>query len=110
MKRLALLAVLVAGCTRPSPVPTVDDIQPLIAVAGTYSVLASSTAAPEPPAPVQGDVCPACYGRGIVGDGTNMMKCQRCDGTGKIVKHPPVVIHPADCKDGKCQTPKSTSR
>lgn len=101
MKRFALLAVLVVGCTG-QKVPTVDEIQPLIAVAGTYSVLASSTAAP--PAPVPGDVCPACQGRKVVGDGTVMVTCQRCNGTGKIVKQP------ADCKDGKCPTPKSTAR
>lgn len=31
-----------------------------------------------------GDVCPECRGAKEVGDGTIMMKCERCKGTGKV--------------------------
>lgn len=94
MKRLLLLVVF-AGC---SPQVDVDGIEPFVATAGYYSILASATPAPSP-APVQGDVCPACYGRGIVGDQTNMVKCQRCNGTGKLTT----------CRSGTCST-RNTAR
>lgn len=106
MKYLILLTALAVGCSPAAPSP--DEIQPFIAVVGTYSVLASSTT-PAPPPQVQGDVCPACYGRGIVGDQTNMVTCQACKGTGKVVKHPPVVVT-QDCRSGTCPKPKSIAR
>jgi DnaJ-class molecular chaperone len=43
-------------------------------------------AAPEVPddKPKPGDKCPNCEGRGYVGDGTVKVKCQPCDGTGRV--------------------------
>jgi len=43
-------------------------------------------AAPEVPddKPKPGDKCENCEGRGYVGDGTVKVKCQPCDGTGKV--------------------------
>jgi RecJ-like exonuclease len=34
--------------------------------------------------PKPGDKCPNCDGRGYVGDGTVKVKCQPCDGTGRV--------------------------
>jgi hypothetical protein len=39
---------------------------------------------PTPPAPKPGDRCGNCDGRGYVGDGRVQVKCQPCDGTGKV--------------------------
>jgi len=36
-----------------------------------------------------GDVCPECRGVGEVGDGVVMMKCERCNGTGKVQPNDP---------------------
>ena len=40
----------------------------------------------DPAGPVIGDLCLDCGGTGKVGDGTVMVKCQTCDGTGKSKK------------------------
>jgi RecJ-like exonuclease len=40
--------------------------------------------APPDAAPKPGDKCPNCEGRGFVGDGRVQVKCQPCDGTGKV--------------------------
>ena len=40
-------------------------------------------AVPSPDKPDQGDLCPACDGKGQVGDGTVMFKCNDCNGTGR---------------------------
>jgi hypothetical protein len=34
--------------------------------------------------PKPGDKCPNCEGRGYVGDGRVQVKCQPCDGTGRV--------------------------
>jgi hypothetical protein len=105
MNRALLIAVLLlAGCAKQ---PSVEEIEPFIAVAGTYSLMAAEPP-PAPPKPVAGDACPSCYGRGFVGDGVAKTQCQTCKGTGKVVTHPPVMLH--DCKDGKCPKTKSTAR
>jgi RecJ-like exonuclease len=100
MRSLVLLVALAAGCT---PQMDVESIEPFVAVAGYYSIMEVEQSKPAPP-PVQGDVCPSCFGRGIVGDSVVMTKCLTCNGTGKLVKHPPVVV---GCKDGKCSTPNT---
>lgn len=92
MKRAILLVAVLAGC---SPQVDVERIEPFVAAAGYYSILASATSPPPSPAPVQGDACPDCYGRGIVGDQTNMVKCQKCNGTGKLT---------TTCRSGTCST------
>lgn len=95
--RYLLPIVLISGCVGASG-PQPRDIEPLVAAAGVYALMAAPS---PPPPPVAGDVCPGCYGRGIVGDGTTMVKCQRCNGTGKIT---------TACKDAKCPPQKSTPR
>lgn len=45
----------------------------------------SAKSQPTPaPAPV-GTECPACKGKGEIGDGTVMVKCKVCKGTGRVV-------------------------
>jgi hypothetical protein len=88
MCRLALLAVLVAGCS-PQAAP---DLRPLVAVSAKYSLLAVVTPAPSP----DDGICKTCRGTGKVGDGRVSVTCAACGGTGKT---------PPECKDGKCPTP-----
>lgn len=97
---LTVLAVVV-GCNAPADTRL---LEPFIAVAGQYTMMACPAG---PPVPVVGDVCPACFGRGIVlMDGKTATKCQACDGTGKKKT---AAVTPG-CKDGSCPTPKSTVR
>jgi hypothetical protein len=92
VSRLAILSlVLLAGCS-----PVEHDLRPLVAVAGTYSLLANASPKPEPSAK-----CKSCRGTGKVGDGVVSSKCARCDGTGV---EPKSVLVPINCKDGKCST------
>lgn len=86
MYRLAILAVLVAGCSRPAA-----DLRPFVAVAAKYSLLAQ--VAP-PPAPPDDGICKPCRGTGRVGDGRVSVECAACGGTGKTPAN--------ECKDGKC--------
>lgn len=65
-----LAAVLPFGCV-PELATGQSDLQPLVAVAGAYSL-----AAPAPkPAPAQ---CENCGGRGVVGDGVVEVPCPAC--------------------------------
>lgn len=110
--RLALLAVLFAGCSGEQP----QDLRPFVAVAGKYSLMAADVE----PAPAPSGVCRNCRGAKVVGDGRVMVTCARCNGTGvepKAEQPPeaPVTISPPapspspstatiKCKDGKCPT------
>lgn len=94
MYRLALLAVLVAGCSQPPP----PDLRPLVAVSAKYSLLAQVSPAPAPP---DDGICKPCRGTGRVGDGRVSVECAACGGTGKTPKS---VLAP-ECKDGKCPSP-----
>lgn len=76
---MIVLAVFV-GCTMPAGTKILD---PFVAVAGQYSVMDARSPEPSPP---DSDVCPACNGAGVVGDGRVMTKCLKCDGTGKRKK------------------------
>lgn len=96
MSRLAIFFVLVAGCS-----PADRDLRPLVAVAGTYSLMAAQAPKPEP-----SDKCTGCRGAGKVGDGKVFVTCSRCNGTG--VEPKSVLVSP-DCKDGKCTT-RNTGR
>ena len=55
------------------------DLQPFVSAAGSYSMMASGSAAPEPDA----KVCSNCRGLGKVGDGKVFVVCPACKGTGK---------------------------
>jgi len=113
---ILLLVVLAAGCRE---APRQIDLQPFIAVAGNYALLAAKKDAPSP-AP-DSDECEACAGKGTT-DGR--VKCPVCDGTGRKPKAdepapaapvaapaaaaPVLPAAPAatilDCKDGRCTT------
>ena len=90
MRHAFILLVFAVGCSHPA---TVASIQPFIAVAGHYSMLASEKT------PVSG-VCPTCNGVGKLGDGKVFVTCATCNGTGRLT---------SVCKDKKCTTP-STAR
>ena len=91
MYRLAILAVLVAGCSQP-PAP---DLRPLVAVSAKYCLMDEVK-----PAPPDDGVCKPCRGTGRVGDGRVSVECAACGGTGKTPKS--VLVPAPECKDGKC--------
>jgi RecJ-like exonuclease len=91
-KCILLLAALLCGCSSAA-----EDLQPFVAVAGRYSLMAQAK-----PGPAPSTDCMNCRGTGKVGDGTVMSKCPVCNGTGKITSSS------APCKDGTC--PKPTTR
>lgn len=94
MRPIAILivALMPMGCVQRPP-PAVD-LQPFVAAAGAYSVMAESKPAPPPPPPSRR--CGECLGRGTVGDGVVIIKCLACGGDGVVdestVVHDPVVI------------------
>lgn len=86
MNRLLAIAILVfVGCQPPArrdyPTITAD-----IACETAIAVLRlRKPATPEGDnKPKPGDKCPNCDGRGFIGDGTVRVKCEPCDGTGKV--------------------------
>ena len=93
--RLAIiltLGVLVstAGCGQPQP----QNLQPVVAVYGCYTMLSSPVS---PDAPVDGR-CENCSGTGKVGDFRVMVDCPVCGGDGVIdpgeepVDHEPMAV------------------
>jgi hypothetical protein len=75
MKTLvAILMFATAGCVS---FPR-RDLQPFVAAAGRYSLMARKA----PPAP-QPSVCANCRGAGKIGDGRVFVTCPVCNGTGK---------------------------
>jgi len=69
---LICAAFLVAGCVGQLR----RDLQPIVAVAGQYSMMQK----PEPPPSGQ---CDNCRGAGKIGDGRVFVVCPVCKGTGK---------------------------
>lgn len=80
-----LLLLAFAGCmmTLPSDPSISADLAVEIA-RGVVQLRAAPDATPDDK-PKPGDKCPNCDGRGYVGDGTVKVKCQPCDGTGKVL-------------------------
>jgi len=80
---LAFLVVM-AGCvaTLPDDATVTADLACETARAVVQMRSASVPTPDNKPKP--GDKCPNCDGRGYVGDGTVRVKCQPCDGTGKV--------------------------
>jgi len=78
-----VLLVAIAGCV--ATLPNDATISADLACELARGVV-QLRAAPEVPddKPKPGDKCPNCEGRGYVGDGTVKVKCQPCDGTGKV--------------------------
>lgn len=86
---LALLIIVASSGDSPNE----SDPREQAYAAGVWSwSLATAQAAPSPsPSPSPGGVCENCNGRGKVGDGTVMVTCAVCDGTGR---------HPGGDDDG----------
>lgn len=85
MRFLCLLLIAVGGCvaTLPSD-PTISADLAVELARGVVQLRAAPDAKPEDDKPKPGDKCPNCDGRGYVGDGTVKVKCQPCDGTGRV--------------------------
>lgn len=104
---ITILAMFVVGCG--SAATSQQDYKPMAASAITLAVFKK----PAPPVvKPDADKCPDCDGKGKVGDGTVMVTCKTCNGTGKTGYMPPeppgeAVTH-AQCVDGVC-TPCSAN-
>jgi len=81
---LVVFTVLMVGCvaTLPSD-PTISADLAVETARGVVQLRAKPDATPDGK-PKPGDKCPNCEGRGYVGDGTVKVKCQPCDGTGRV--------------------------
>ena len=84
MRFLVVFLVAMTGCV--STLPDDPTISADLAVETARAVMAlrAEVAPPPAPKPKPGEPCPNCDGRGYVGDGTVKVKCQPCDGTGKV--------------------------
>ena len=84
MRFLVVFTVLMVGCvaTLPSD-PTISADLAVELARGVVQLRAKPDATPDGK-PKRGDKCPNCEGRGYVGDGRVQVKCQPCDGTGKV--------------------------
>ena len=83
MRFLILSLIALAGCiaTLPSDATISADLACELA-RGVVQLRAAPAVPDDKPKP--GDKCKNCDGRGYVGDGTVKVKCQPCDGTGKV--------------------------
>ena len=92
MRFLVVFTLLMVGCVATLPDdPTISA--DLACEAARAVVQLRAAHAPKPDGkPKPGDKCPNCEGRGYVGDGTVKVKCQRCNGGGKVLA----------CPDGRC--------
>jgi hypothetical protein len=79
---LLACVVLMAGCV--TTLPDDPTISADLAAETARAVMAMRREQPPAPAPQPGDKCSNCDGRGYVGDGTVKVKCQPCEGTGKV--------------------------
>lgn len=89
-RRMLVAAVVVfAGCNPANQ----DDLRPLVAAAGYYSLMQGAVPGPAPaPAPKPGPVqCRNCRGLGYLTDGTVRTLCPVCKGN-KVTS----------CPDGNC--------
>jgi len=82
---LLVFLVAMTGCV--ATLPDDPTISADLAVETARAVMALRAEVPPPPAPgpKPGDKCPNCEGRGYVGDGTVKVKCQPCNGGGKVL-------------------------
>lgn len=104
-----MLAVLAAGCSGRD----YSGVEPFVAVAGYYSIMAQQKAPPAPAPQPDSGMCEVCHGLGVVGDGVQRFTCSACGGTGRKPKsvlvptpRPSVfTISPkAPCASGTCTT------
>ena len=84
MRFLLAFVVCMAGCVATLPDDPTISADIAVETARAVMALRAEVAPPPAPGPKPGDKCPNCEGRGYVGDGTVKVKCQPCDGTGKV--------------------------
>lgn len=84
MRFLIVLLVVVVGCVVTLPDDPTISADLAVEMARAKVELSKVPAPDDKPKP--GDKCSNCEGRGYVGDGTVRVKCQPCDGTGKVPK------------------------
>jgi DnaJ-class molecular chaperone len=83
MRWLVPFTLILVGCV--ASIPSDPTITADLAVETARAIMAMRREITPPDAgPRPGDQCPNCDGRGYVGDGTVKVKCQPCDGTGKV--------------------------
>jgi hypothetical protein len=81
---LILSLIAVAGCVATLPDdPTISADLACEVARAVVQLRAAPDATPDDK-PKPGDKCPNCDGRGYVGDGTVKVKCQPCEGTGRV--------------------------
>jgi poly(3-hydroxybutyrate) depolymerase len=81
---LILSLIAVAGCVATLPDdPTISADLACEVARAVVQLRAAPDATPDNK-PKPGDKCPNCDGRGYVGDGTVKVKCQPCEGTGRV--------------------------
>ncbi len=84
MRFLILSLIAVAGCVATLPDdPTISADLACEVARAVVQLRAAPDATPDNK-PKPGDKCPNCDGRGYVGDGTVKVKCQPCEGTGRV--------------------------
>lgn len=79
------------------------DLQPFVAAAGAYALMAVE--AGPTPAPGPADKCSNCNGVGRVSDGRVSVPCPVCGGTGKPTRPSQQKSSAAPCPNGTCQWP-----
>lgn len=85
MRFLCVFLFAVAGCMATLPNdPTISADLSVELARAIVQLRAAPDATPDDK-PKPGDKCPNCDGRGYVGDGTVKVKCQPCNGTGKVL-------------------------
>jgi len=82
MRYVVCMTVVVVGCV--ATLPDDPTITADIAAETAREILRLRQEVAPAPGPKPGDKCGNCDGRGYVGDGTVRVKCQPCDGTGKV--------------------------
>jgi hypothetical protein len=81
---LILSLIALAGCVASLPDdPTISADLACEVARAVVQLRAAPDATPDDK-PKPGDKCPNCDGRGYVGDGTVKVKCQPCEGTGRV--------------------------
>ncbi len=84
MRFLLVFVVVMAGCVATLPDDPTVSADLAVETARAVMALRAEVDPPPAPGPRPGDKCPNCDGRGYVGDGTVKVKCQPCEGTGKV--------------------------
>ncbi len=84
MRYLLCLLIVTVGCV--ATLPGDDGVTADLAAETARMVVGLRQQIPPAPAPPADGKCRNCEGRGYVGDGTVKVKCQPCNGTGKVTK------------------------